>query len=148
MRKRTTIVLGCLAVFGIPAAAYAGSTQYTGYFENAEGQMAFVLDTRDDSTREVEEFNFYDFPLTCKGKEKTTTGFISSDMEVVDDEFSDKVILGPENNPKATLKVEGTIPSPGVASGTMKISGRKVPIDGGGRKKCKSGSNSWAATDF
>lgn len=149
MRKSTGITLACMVALAIPAVAHAGSTHWSGYFENALGQMNFDLDPHSDGTTEAEDFQFFALPLDCEGDERTTSGELG-DMLVKNNKFSNKIVVGPRKNPKFKIKVKGELPelAGGVANGFLKISGRKVFTDQGGKKKCTSGKNSWSATSF
>ncbi|HYH61155.1 MAG TPA: hypothetical protein VD766_04755 [Solirubrobacterales bacterium] len=130
----------------LPAAAVAGSRGFSGSFENGQGQVLFELDTKNNGKQEVVDYQFVDVPLDCKGDAETTTGIIELGIKVKNSKFADTFTLGSDKNPKLKIKVEGKFVSDNASSGTFSIKGRKVPLNGGGAKKCKSGSLDWSAT--
>jgi hypothetical protein len=133
-----------MVALAIPAAAYAGSQNWSGSFVNGQGQMFFYEDT---GSQEAEDFVFLDLPLNCEGSEKTISGELD-DMDLNNRKFSNKIVVGPRDNPRFKIKVKGELPEQegDVATGFLKIKGRKVPTDQGGERRCTSGKNSWSAT--
>lgn len=134
--KFITAGLAALAL-AVPASASAATT-YSGNFEPT-GTLQFTV-----SNNKVKEFQFSGFPLNCGGASKTTSGNLTFDVRVKKGHFEAAAVLGNADRPKAKLKLVGDIDG-ALASGTMNIKGRKVPLDGGGRGKCHSGNVAWTA---
>ena len=134
--KFITAGLAALAL-AVPASASAATT-YSGNFETT-GTLQFTV-----SNNKVKEFQFVGFPLNCGGDAKTSSGNLTFDVKVKKGHFEASAINGKPKNPKAKLKLVGDIDGT-LASGTMNIKGKKVPLDGGGRGKCHSGNVGWTA---
>lgn len=137
---RTKFITAGLAALALAVPASASAATYSGNYETT-GTLQFTV-----SNNKVKDFQFAGFPLNCKGNAETTTDGLNFDVKVKKGHFEASAFKGNDpRKPRAKLKLVGDIDG-ALASGTMNIKGKKVPIDGGGQRKCRSGNVDWTAS--
>jgi len=145
MRKLIAIAAVSAVALAVPGSAGAGQekTKYLGSFEPT-GDMSFVL-KKANNGKKIFNFKWVGFPLDCRGTPETSSSRLLFAVEVENKEFKTRAVDN-EDNPGALLKLKGELQGRTLADGTMSIEGRNVPVDGGGRKKCDSGTLDWSAS--
>jgi hypothetical protein len=143
MRSRIGLVALAVALV-LPAVAGAGQdkTRYLGSFESS-GTLQFVV-KKTDRGKKVFNFRWTDFPLDCKGGEDTSSNGLTFGVRVRNGRFETQAVDNPDN-PGSRLFLEGRLEGVS-ASGTMRLRGKRVPVDGPGRKECDSGTVDWSAS--
>jgi len=105
--------------------------------------MSFEL-KKSRNGKTVVKYTWEDFPLLCDSGPKTSSDFLAFGQKVRRGKF-DAVAVDNQSNPGARLKLEGKLKGPRNAEGTLRIEGKRVPLDGGGKDRCDSGKVAWTA---
>ena len=143
--RKVVALSGAIAlVLFTPAGAGAGQakTKYAGAF-NPSGTLSFVVKPTNNG-KKVFRFAWQAFPLDCKGGPETSSNRLNFAVRVKDKRFHAEAV-DDAANPRAFLTLDGKFEGGGTASGTMRIKGRRVPVDSGGRANCDSGKRGWSA---
>jgi hypothetical protein len=141
--KKTSMIaaLACLLCMAVPAAADS-TTKYRGDIEPS-GRIAFKLE-KGGGIQKVDALKWNKVPVDCKGKKETTSNRLGFKVRVKEGDFEATAILGDAEDPDATVEIAGTL-SGKTASGTIRIKGQALPLDGGLTGKCRSGKLDWSA---
>ena len=135
--------LTALAVTAVAApSAQAAERKYEGAFVPS-GTLSFVVKKSGDG-KKVVNYRWDDFPLDCRGGDEKSSSFLEFSIRVRRGKFSTVAVDNPDN-PGARLQLEGRLIGRNNAKGTMRLEGRRVPVDGPGRENCDSGRLNWTA---
>jgi hypothetical protein len=118
------------------ALAAAKTTEYSGPIKPS-GALSFKLTQKPDFTRLRNGFSFSKLPVRCSGHNETTSGHLTFPIKVEHRHFT---ATAKTRHGGASLVLKGKF-TPGYqgAKGTIRIRGKRVPIDSGGRHRCGSG---------
>ena len=147
MRKLIAMAAVSAVALAAPGSAGAGQdrTKYVGAFEPT-GSVSFVV-KKTNNGKKVFNFEWAGFPLDCRGTPETSSDGLTFAVPVKQGEFKTSAAdTDNRGNVDALLKLGGEFASRTSASGTMRIEGKEVRIDGGGRKNCDSGRVDWVAS--
>jgi len=139
--KRFLAPLVLIAALAVPATALAGVKTYSG--DATAGSVSMEVKTKKGKPKKVNEFTFFDIPLTCADGEDTVSGRypaegFSSSAKVKNKRFS---ISAGEINTGAGLEIAGKFQGKSSAEGTLEIAG-----DTSDHTDCVSGVIDWTAT--
>ena len=141
----------CIALAAVSAVALTapgsvsagqGKVKYLGGFE-ATGTLSFVVE-RTRSGKKVFRYKWNDFPLDCRSGPETSSSRLTYAVRVENKRFSARAVDN-IRDPGAFLRIRGEFQGTSSASGTMRLEGKNVPVDSGGRKNCDSGRVGWTA---
>ncbi len=153
MRRISIAGATALASLLLASTAFASTSTYDGSF-GGTGTLSFKISEKRHVWR-LFSLAFKKFPLDCAGGHNTETAALRPSYRPVQPEYPmlrvDAVFTLPHHRkPLSTLVLKGTVDDSGeLASGTMRIHGRKVPTDhpgGGSSSRCNSGKVHWTAT--
>ena len=143
MKKTITIcIVACVALLA-PAGANASKSSYSGSVEPA-GTISFKLKSK-NGEKNVAKLSWRDLPVDCAGTPKTSDGGLSFAVPVKNSGFKASAVLGKKDAPKARAVIKGKFIGK-TASGTIEISGSKLPTNDGNSGKCASGELDWNAS--
>jgi hypothetical protein len=141
MKKMSILAaLACLLCMAAPATA--GTTKYTGDVDPS-GRIAFKL-VKESGKQKVDKLKWAKLPVRCDGKKETTSNGLGFKVRATGGEFHATAILGDASDPDAKAEISGQITGK-AATGTIKVSGTKLPLDGGLTGECRSGKLDWSA---
>jgi hypothetical protein len=134
--------LACLLCMAVPATA--GQTiKYRGDIDPS-GRIAFKL-VKGGGVQKIDKLKWKKLPVRCEGSKQTTTNGLGFSVKVVEHEFEAVAVLGDSKAPDAKAEITGTLKG-GDASGTIKVSGKALPLDGDLTGRCRSGKLDWSAS--
>jgi len=143
VRKLIALIAVASVTLAAPTAVGAGSrSKYKGDFEET-GTMSFTL-KQSQNGKKVINFSWVQFPLRCQGGAGTLSSRLLFGQQVKRKHFSAEAVDDPDN-PGARLSMEGKLIGQNDASGTLRIRGKRVPLNGGARRECESGTVGWRA---
>ena len=144
MRKKVVVFVVAASLTLVAPIAHGGGDRstYKGAFETT-GTMRFILE-RTDGGKRVINFRWVRFPLACEGGSETSSSYLEFRQKVENRRFSAEAVDNPDN-PGSRLSMEGRLVGPSKAVGTLRIRGKRVPLDGPGRDECDSGTVGWRA---
>lgn len=139
MRMRTRMFVA-LAVVGsallLAGAATGETTHYRGPIRPS-GTLSFKLTKKHDILRLRNGFSFSRLPLLCLRRNETTSGSLTFPVNVHHKKFK---AVAKSHSGSASLVMKGTFRHHfRKAVGTIRIQGKKVPLDSGGKGDCDSG---------
>ena len=144
MKKTITAVIATCAVALAPAVADAAKTKFSGAIQPS-GTLSFtVKDKKSTGDLTVVKLAWKDLPVTCKGEAQTTDGGLSFTVPVKGSGFKARALLGDTKNPDARAVIIGKFKGE-VVSGTIDVSGTKLPTNDGNEANCASGKLDWKA---
>jgi hypothetical protein len=135
-------VTGAVLLGGQGIADGATFTSYRGTFEPS-GVVRFDL-KKTANGKSVVNFKWARLPLDCENGPETTGSRLLFEVQVERRQFFASAVDDPDN-PGARLELEGELVGTDRAKGTLRIRGRRVPVDQGPRQNCDSGVLSWSA---
>jgi hypothetical protein len=129
-----------LAVVGsallLAGAATGKTTRYRGPIRPS-GALSFKLTKKHDILRLRNGFSFSRLPLECSGGHETTSGSLTFPVNVHHRRFK---AVAKSHSGSASLVMKGAFKHHfRKAAGTIRIRGKNVPLDSGGKGHCDSG---------
>jgi hypothetical protein len=143
-----------VASLTLTGPALASTTSYSGTFSSS-GKLSFKLLRNRTSAVRLSSLRFAKFPLSCDAGPNTETAMLDPNYEPLQPRFPELYFLAVYTKPHyphplSRLVLAGRVHQSGsVATGTMRIRGRKVPTDepgNGSSDRCDSGFVRWSAT--
>ena len=144
MKKTTIAVIAACAALLAPSIADAAKTAYKGDVVPG-GTISFKLKEDKAGNQSVVKLAWKDIPVSCKNVPQTTDGGLSFSVPVKNKGFKARAVLGEAKNPDARAIIEGKFKGKN-ASGTIDLSGTKLPTNDGNEANCKSGPLEWNAS--
>lgn len=137
MRTRMLIAVAVVGGMLLLAAGATGKTsRYTGPIQPS-GTLRFVLTEKSDILRLRKGFSFSKLPLVCLRRKETTSGSLTFPVNVHHKQFK---AVAKSHSGSSSLVMKGAFKHHfHKAKGTIRIEGKKVPLDSGGTGKCDSG---------
>lgn len=145
--KRTMIAgIAACVVLLVPAVADAARTRYQGDVIPA-GSISFTLkEKKSTGDQTVVKLAWKDLPVSCKNVQQTSDGGLSFAVPVKKKVFKARAVLGNAKNPDARAVIKGKLKGKN-ASGTIELSGKKLPTNDGNKGNCKTGGAlNWKAS--
>ncbi len=145
MRKLIAVVAVSAVALTVPGSAGAGQgkAKYFGGFEGT-GDLSFVV-KKSKNGKKVFNFKWVGFPLDCQGAPETSSNKLSFSVKIEKNKFRTQAVDN-QDKPGALLKLKGKLKGKSLANGSMRIEGKRVPVDSGGTAKCDSGKVGWTAS--
>jgi hypothetical protein len=137
MKKTMIATIAACAALLAPAVADAARTKYQGDIIPA-GSFSFTLKENKAGEQSVVKLAWKDLPVSCKGVQQTSDGGLSFSVPVKNKGFKARAVLGDAKNPDARAVINGKFKGKN-ASGTIELSGTKLPTNDGNKGNCNSG---------
>jgi hypothetical protein len=146
VKKTPIAVIAACVVLLAPVAANAAKTKYQGDVAPG-GSISFSLkEQKSTGDQTVVKLAWKDLPVTCKGNvPQTTDGGLSFTVPVKNKGFKARAVLGDAKNPDARAIINGKFKGKN-ASGTIELSGTKLPTNDGNEGNCQSLKLDWNAS--
>lgn len=143
-RRHLMTAVAATFVLAVPASAPGAVSRFAGEFE-AGGELQFNRVTTNKG-QTVNNFKFEQVAITCRSGPNTTTGGLTFRIPVRrGGKFRTSAVrLDNQGRVLAQLRIAGRFKGPRSASGVMRVSGSKVPVDSGGGARCDSGRLRWS----
>jgi hypothetical protein len=141
--RRAASIAALAAALALSGAAAAATTGYSGSIKS--GTVNFKV-IRKSGKRKLTGFKFMSVPVTCRAGGATASGRDTADRFPIRPDGFFKLVLK-SDNPAFTGKVvfKGAV-TRGSASGTFRLSGKKVPIEPAATgRNCDTGVLDWSA---
>ena len=144
--KRTMIaIIAACVVLLAPTVANAAKTRYQGDIIPA-GTLSFALkEKKKTGAQSVAKLAWKDLPVSCKGDQQTSDGGLSFSVPVKKKGFKARAVLGNAKHPDARVVIKGKFKGKN-ASGTIELSGTKLPTNDGNEGNCKAPKLDWNAS--
>lgn len=141
--KKISILASLALLLCMAAPATAGTSKYRGDIDPS-GRIAFKV-VKAAGKQKVDKLKWAKLPVRCDGKKETTSNGLGFKVRVKDGVFDASAVLGDAANPDAKAEIHGELNGHD-ATGTIKVSGKKLPLDGGLTGDCRSGKLDWSAS--
>ncbi len=145
MKRTMVAMIATCAVLLVPTVANAAKTRYKGDIAPA-GKLSFTLkEKKSTGAKSVIKLVWKGLPVSCKGGDQTSDGGLTYAVPVKQRSFKARAVLGDNAHPDARAVIKGKFKGKN-ASGTIEVSGTKLPTNDDSTGNCQSdGPLSWKA---